>query len=516
MPHSPTPEQLEIISAASLPQSLMISAYAGCAKTSSLEMAANVIREPTLALAFNKKIATELSGRLPDNFTIRTLNAMGHRVWANSIKGMPIKLDDRKLGKLITQTAKEMKLNLLPGEWEGILATVNHAMMLGIVPNSEYWDREPMNPDTEDSWSIAADLAGFDSPNLELCREILRLNNELSKSGIISFNDQIYAPTCLGGNFPQYPRVMVDEAQDLSPLNHRMLELLCQKESGNLIAVGDPRQAIYQFRGADAQSMENLRRLKPEWMDLPLTLTFRCPKEIVARQQSHAPGFRAHESNKRGQIYYSLSTDPSGEENPDWTWSDVESIATSNDCQSLAILCRNNAPLMSLAFKLIRRGIGCEVAGRDIGKGLIAMTKKLSPDDGFPITKFESKLTEWQELEEAKALARDNPYRIDSIRDRAECLRATMDATQCRTVGELRAMLEMLFDGGKNGRKILLSSIHRAKGLEWDCIVHLDPWRIPSKMAKSPSEMEQEMNLLYVAETRTRNVLILANLGDFR
>ncbi len=503
MPHSPTPEQAEIINAASHPQSLMISAYAGCAKTSSLEMAATVIREPTLALAFNKKIATELTGRLPDNFTIRTLNAMGHRVWARTIQKANPVLDDRKLGKLVTQIAKDSKLNLLPGEWEGLIGLVNHAMMLGIVPNGE--------SDIEENWELASQLSGFDSPNIEMAREILDENNALSRAGIISFNDQIYAPTCLGGQFPQYPRVMVDEAQDLSPLNHKMLEKLCQSGSGNLIAVGDPRQAIYQFRGADVQSMTNLRKLKSNWKDLPLTLTFRCPKKIVARQQSHAPGFRAHESNAQGSIVYF-----NDETMPQWHWSDVENIMNSYNSQSLAILCRNNAPLMSLAFKLIRKGIGVEVAGRDIGKGLISLSKKLSPKDESRIAELEEKLNSWQDLEESRAFARQDSFRIDAIRDRAECFRATIDSTEVTTVGQLRAMLEKLFEPKKGARQILLSSIHRSKGLEWDCVLHLDPWRLPSKMAKTPSEIEQEMNLQYVCETRTKNVLILANLGDFK
>src|SRR3954463_14121391 len=186
MPHSPTSEQSEIITSACLPSSLMISAYAGCAKSTSLEMAAPQIREPCLALAFNKKIAAELgNNRLPENFTVRTLNAMGHRVWARSTSRQSIILDDKKLGKLISNVAKEWKVPLPSAEWESLLSIITRAMSLGIVPGDPL-DSTAMMPDSEESWLSAADLAGYDSPNIELAREVLRRNNEISKSGIIS------------------------------------------------------------------------------------------------------------------------------------------------------------------------------------------------------------------------------------------------------------------------------------------------------------------------------------------
>ena len=46
----------------------------------------------------------------------------------------------------------------------------------------------------------------------------------------------------------------------------------------------------------------------------------------------------------------------------------------------VAVLCRNNAPLLSMAFKLLRRGIGVKMLGRDIGKGLVPLAKKLFPN----------------------------------------------------------------------------------------------------------------------------------------
>jgi hypothetical protein len=180
--------------------------------------------------------------------------------------------------------------------------------------------------------------------------------------------------------------VVVDEAQDLSSLNHAMLGK-CLRPDGRLIAVGDPKQAIYAFRGAHSQSMEQIRGLRQSWLDRPLTMTFRCPRVIVARQQSHAPGFRTGPSNAEGrfirlpanaQEHYELGSEPS------WNLSQFLALEPQS---SPVVLCRNNGPLLSLAFKLLRRGIGCYMLGRDLGKGLERLSKEIAKDDELPAEK---------------------------------------------------------------------------------------------------------------------------------
>ena len=76
--------------------------------------------------------------------------------------------------------------------------------------------------------------------------------------------------------------------------------------------------------------MESLRKLRQDWIDLPLTLTFRCPKAVVARQQEHAPGYRAAETNAEGQVLHLRAREDG------WTWADIPPGQT-------AVLCRNNA-----------------------------------------------------------------------------------------------------------------------------------------------------------------------------
>lgn len=513
----PTDEQEAIREGARSRDSLMVSAYAGCAKTTTLELAASVIKNPALALAFNVSIKKEMAGRLPPNFEVKTMNGLGYgalrRALPNVAFGEP---EPRKIGKIISAFAKEQKIELLSDQWDIAKQLTQRAMLAGVVPRDE--GQMPLRPDNEATWvGLMWDLGIMEEDQdffHHLAYNALLRNNEMVRNGVISFDDQVYYSTCVAGKFPQFPVMMVDEAQDLSPLNHAMLTL-ARRPDGRMIVVGDPKQAIYAFRGADSESMAKLRALRPSWSDFPLTLTFRCPKLIVDRQQGHAPGFRAAESNKPGAWADMGREDPKTFQR-EWTWEDV--MAKVGLSRSLAVICRNNSPLLSLAFKLLRRRVSVKMLGRDIGSGLIALSRKLFPEDFIDRDLMLGKLNEWEAHETALAMANDKQELADSILDRAESLRAVVNFAEVADAGRLREALRALFE--REDGQVVLGTIHKAKGLEWDAVLHLDPWRIPSKWAREAAQhgdrtqLTQEMNLLYVCETRTRDLLLEANIKE--
>ena len=502
---TPTTEQEEILTTARTSDiSMMISAYAGTGKTTTLVMLAEALPQvPALALAFNVKIKKELEARFPPNFIVKTLNGLGHAAWTRRVG--PVELDDKKLGRLVTRLAKESGIDLQEDSWTATRQLVSAAMNAGLVP-SVFPVSGGFISDTPANWKdIALDL-DIDLSLIDLAREVLIASVEEGHGvggtkRIISYDDQIYLPTFFSGAFQTHPIVMVDEAQDLSPVQHEMIKRVCPK--GRLIVVGDPKQAIYQFRGADSESMSKLRRLRPEWADLPLTLTFRCPRKIVERAQEHAPGYRAAETNPEGEII-SL-------EEKEWS---VDNIPKSGD---VAVLCRLNAPLLSLALKLLSRQIGVVMLGRDIGKGLQTLAKKIISDPETTKDICIRLVENWRESESSLARANEKEHKIVGINDRADCLLAVLE--HCKTAKELRATLRDLFDRTKG--RITLASGHRSKGLEWDHVIHLDPFRIPSNFARKAfaegnlAQLEQEFNLRYVIETRAKKTLILANLEDF-
>lgn len=515
---TPTEEQAAIRdSVARTGRSLMISAYAGCAKTTTLVLASQEIKVPALALAFNVSIKKELERKVPSNFVVKTMNGLGWQAMQRALPGVTSwkEPDGKKLSKLVTQVGKEWKFELNSDEWELVRGLTQAAMIAGIVPGGSHWE---LLPDEPESWQAVAEDLGLAQEDFnkfyELSREILRRNNELTLQGVASFDDQVYFPTVINGKWPLFPVMVVDEAQDLSPLNHAMLRR-AMRPDGRLIVCGDPKQAIYAFRGADTESMGKIRSLRGDWSDLPLTLTFRCSKLVVARQQTHAPGFRAHETNLEGK-WLALGA-PGEPAAAGWTWNNlVQSLAPG---QSIAVLCRNNAPLLALAFKLIRQRVAPVMLGRDIGKGLVALSRKLFPSDDLGREAMIGLLADWELSERSALLATGKEEKLEALADKVGCLESVIGYAEVEDAGGLRAALGILFS--KESGQVTLGSIHRSKGLEWDAVLHLDPWRLPSAFAKKAAKlgdfrpMEQEMNLKYVCETRTRNLLLEANIKEF-
>ncbi len=501
MEFTPTPEQEAIREAFRAKRgSLLVEAGAGCAKTSTLKWAVASGRDIGLALAFNRRIAEDLQGALPPAFTVKTFNSLGHQAWIRTLPpGTKITIDPNKIGKLTSELLRNSKIQTTNDQWQSLNQLVKNAMQNGILPTN----------DNKEDWKAIADSQSMFDEDFELLwplpQQILANTAEYARQGIISFEDQIYCPTVLGGKWTKYPLVLVDEDQDLSPLNIKMLSASAAA-GARIVAMGDKRQAIYAWRGASGEAAQEIKALRPQgaFIELPLLTTFRCPQVIVERQQSHVPGFRAAPQAPKGAVHSLLRSN--------WSWDTIASKAFGN---TLAILCRNNAPIVSLAFRLLRQNISVQVLGRDIGKGLTAIIKKISPSADATISRVLGQLSEWESREVAKLRGEAAQEKLSAIYDKCESIRAIASATECNSQKQLIDLIERLF--ARDSGKVTLSSIHKAKGLEWDTVVHLDPWRIPSKFALACGgcALEQERNLLYVAETRTKHTLILASLADF-
>jgi superfamily I DNA/RNA helicase len=144
----------------------------------------------------------------------------------------------------------------------------------------------------------------------------------------------------------------------------------------------------------------------------------------------------------------------------------------------------------------------------------VALSKKVLPDDDLSAPDCVLAVKQWEDNQVALANANGQEEKVANLHDQAECLLAVIEGARAENAAAIRWYLKELFD--RSAGHVTISTIHRAKGLEWDTVLHLDVWRIPSKHAQhNPAQMVQEMNLLYVAETRCKRILIEANLEDF-
>lgn len=524
MNFTPTQEQQLIIDAVrSTRDNIMVEALAGCTKTSTLMMSAQRMPlVPVYCLAFNKKIVAELEKVMPKHFLIKTMSGLGYGALmrASYMQGRKLTLNDRKIGKIVSELFKSEDFANDDEDWLTVRDWVNAARNAGIIPK-EFEQRYPgLLADTQENWF---ELSAEPEPSETLygfARETLRIScQRVIETGEIDFDDMVFASVLLGGVYPKPNTIMGDEVQDWSPLNREQIRKMGAE--ARLILVGDPKQAIYAFRGADSSSMRNLRDLRPKWQDLTLHTTFRCPKIIVKRNLGHAPSFRAHENNAEGQDISWRRARPEdqiewlGEKHDGWSYDWLKSLREKPG-DRIFIVCRNNAPLLSMAFKLIRRGIGPNMLGREIGKELVRLAKKISKDkDDLKDEALKALIDDWRTSEISKAQIMEKDHLISGIEDKAECLLAVMENPGVHSASELCSALDNLF--AREHGEVVLTTGHRVKGLECEIEVHLDPWRIPSRFALiNPTQMQQELNLKYVIETRTRRVFIEANLEDFQ
>lgn len=170
-----------------------------------------------------------------------------------------------------------------------------------------------------------------------------------------------------------------------------------------------------------------------------------------------------------------------------------------------AILCRNTAPLVSFAYGLLHRDIPCRIAGKDIGAQLAALVQKMRAKD---LSELRIRLGEWCSRETARAFAEDRSP--EAVEDKVKCLYFFIDGLdeESQRVADLLSKIDLLFSDNGSDSKIVLSTIHRAKGLEWPLVFLLDWSLLPSRYAKQPWAKEQETNLQYVAITRSQDRLV--------
>src|SRR5690606_25662645 len=301
MDFTPTPEQLDCIAAArDTTDNLAITALAGAAKTSTLILMAEALpRQSILALAFNKKIATEMKERLPSHCDSKTLNGLGLGVWCEKLGKRRIPLDASKVYRLLTEDVSKLDPDTTSRAYESfsdLMRTIYFAKTCGYVPSSYERSHLGLMDDSDFFAHLPEVLEDWEE---QLVKRVMLASIHEGFEGTIDFNDQIYLPTVFFCSFPYYEVIMVDEAQDLSALNHAMLAKLAKRS--RVIAVGDPCQAIYGFRGAHEDSMNALKH-EFKMRELFLTVSFRCPIAVVEEARWRAPAMQFPAWAKEGRV----------------------------------------------------------------------------------------------------------------------------------------------------------------------------------------------------------------------
>ena len=484
---------------------IAINAVAGSGKTTTIIAACkrlNVGERDVIFLAFNNLIADTLKVKLKGYAYASTLHAFGYsvlkRLYNHPREGMRIKVDDWKYQKYVKDNALKLSNIITPttdaAKVFGFACNVNKLYSLARVNLIQYNEN-----DLSELRNLCDEhnlLTLFDE--VEVCNKLLKTAYKMPRDLTIDFTDMVVLPLFHKEYIPTYKYVFIDEAQDLNRAQRELM--LCTAKNGRFIAVGDRNQAINGFAGADCNSFDNIAN-QPNTIELPLSVNYRCGTNMIAMAQEIVPQIKAHDGAIKGEISHTKQL--------------AKSLFRANDM----VLCRTSAPLVGLCMKLIESGITAIVKGKDIAQDLKNLIENANTRDTKEVLAYleqekQKVVNEIKEQRKCDDATAKNSTRYMNLEDRCKCIEnICMHSIENTT--QLKSYINRIFSDENIENAVVLSTIHKAKGLESNRVIILLPNKLPLKW---PHQLEwqekQEYNLKYVAITRAKKELVFVDLTE--
>ena len=446
---------------------LIVKAGAGTGKTTTIVESATLLPQGTKAafLAFNKSIATELADRLPSDVEAKTFHAFGFA--AIRAAGVRTKVNNFKLNNIIK--------DLLGADYKYAPLKKLVSLVKGSLIDSK--DTEAIT-DLICEYNINFNSEREEKIAIESIPAILTMCR--TQTHIIDFDDMIWLPLVNEYPFPKYDVLFVDEAQDFNESQREMISKCVN--GGRCIIVGDKNQAIYGFRGADSNSInlfrERLVKGDREISEFPLSISWRCPLSVVKEANRYVKAFSAPETAIQGSVVVNAGFNPQKDD---------------------MVLCRYNAPLISAFYSLISQGKSAYILGRDLTKGLIIAIERVTKNTEMGVEEFKQMFLQDFDVNYKRLLNLNKENQAIALEDKKDCIMIFLEKAD--TVGGVIMAIEKLFKDSDKG-DIMLSTVHKAKGLESDNVYILATERMPHPYGGS-----EENNICYVAITRAKKNL---------
>ncbi|PPA58952.1 ATP-dependent DNA helicase UvrD2 [Micromonospora chalcea] len=359
-------------------------------------------------------------------------------------------------------------------------------------------------------------------------------------NGVIDFEDMLRAAVWGIEEHPdvaeqvrnQYRHFVVDEYQDVNPLQQRLLEAWLGGRD-DLTVVGDASQTIYSFTGATSSYLVDFPRLHRGATVVRLVRDYRSTPQVVGLANAVISQARGTEARLRLELHGQRRPGPEPELRI-FTDEPAEANAVAARCRALvaggtpareiAVLFRTNAQSEAYEKALSEAGVPYVLQGAErfferpeVRQAMIALraaTRSASVDTPLPAAVVEGL--------SAVGWAPDAPPPGGAARERWEALAALVQlaeeyAADAEAEPGLTGFTEELARRAAQQHVptvegVTLASLHSAKGLEWDAVflVGLAEGTLPTTYAKTMEQVEEERRLLYVGITRAREWLWLS------
>lgn len=452
-------------------RSITVVARAGSGKTTTLgEVARRLPRRDKMGIvAFaNRSRERVEDAKPPKHFSISTLHSLGLSILRQKNPWLVV---DNKGDKLERILRNEVRADLR----EAVSSLVKRAKTRLVEDAKSLAQLAAMSADFEAIGTRGDEVVEAAQRVLFMCRE---------EDGVVDFDDMIWLPVVLEMHGGTYDTLLVDELQDLTRAQVRLVAMLVEN-GGRAIGFGDPAQAIYQFAGADVDAVAALEEMT-DAVRLPLSISYRCPRSVIALARRFVPDIEPHPSAPAGKVCYVSRETESG----------LRYIAERVRGNDL-VLSRTNAPLLSVALEFARRHAPAQIVGRRIDKEMLTTIDRSGAGSVAGLLRW---LDDWSAQEVTRLRAERLP--TDRVEDRVASFAAVCRGAQ--SLHEVRGRIIQLFMP-KPGASIRLSTVHQMKGEEAENVFVLrDTFRVRDDDPKPGSE---ETNLLYVAITRAKHTL---------
>ncbi|MFD4585672.1 ATP-dependent DNA helicase UvrD2 [Streptomyces sp. NPDC058434] len=538
------PEQRAVATALSGPVCVLAGAGTGKTRAITHRIAYGVragILQPAsvLAVTFTNRAAGEMRGRLRQlgagGVQARTFHSAALRqlqyFWPKAVGGEVPRLLERKI-QLVAEAAARCRIRLDRNELRDVTSEIEWAKVTQTVP-ADY------------PAAVAKSLRDAPRDPAEI-GQIYALYEQLKRDrSVIDFEDVLLLTVGILQDRHdiadqirrQYQHFVVDEYQDVSPLQQRLLELwLGDRDS--LCVVGDASQTIYSFTGATPDHLLNFRTRHPQATVVKLVRDYRSTPQVVHLANGLLGQARGRAAEHRLELvsqrdpgpepsYTEYGDEPAEAEGTARRIRDL--IAAGVPAGEIAVLFRVNAQSEVYEQALADAGVPYQLRGaerfferaevREAGVALRGAARAGGND--ALLDDAEDLPSQVRAVLSTKGWTTEPPAGSGAVRDRWESLAALVrlaeDFARVRPGAALADLVAELDERAAaqhapTVQGVTLASLHSAKGLEWDAVflVGLTEGMMPITYAKTDEQVEEERRLLYVGVTRARLHLSLS------
>lgn len=538
------PEQREVATALHGPVCVLAGAGTGKTRAITHRIAYGVragILQPTsvLAVTFTNRAAGEMRGRLRQlgagGVQARTFHSAALRqlqyFWPKAVGGDLPRLVERKV-QLVAEAAARCRIRLDRNELRDVTSEIEWSKVTQTVP--------------ADYPAVVAKTQRDAPRDPAEISQIYAMYEQLKRDrSVIDFEDVLLLTVAILQDRHdiadhvrrQYQHFVVDEYQDVSPLQQRLLDLWLG-DRDTLCVVGDASQTIYSFTGATPDHLLNFRTRHPNATVVKLVRDYRSTPQVVHLANGLLGQARGRAAEHRLELvsqrepgpepaYTEYADEPAEAEGTARRVRDL--IAAGVPAGEIAVLYRVNSQSEVYEQALADAGVPYQLRGaerfferaevREAGVALRGAARAGGNDS--LLDDAEGLSAEVRAVLSTKGWTTEPPAGSGAVRDRWESLAALVrlaedfeqakpDATLSDLVAELDERAAAQHAPTVQG--VTLASLHSAKGLEWDAVflVGLTEGMMPITYAKTDEQIEEERRLLYVGVTRARLHLSLS------